>query len=278
MVIEKQGLPNEFTQGEVGDIYIDTYTGFKFECTSKISIKAGKDTDVKYIWMPVHENYKKMVDDACEVLSDKLMEDVSKDGLVSAIEGINAGAIACGVIKKNGFKLAVTNTDTNIIDYKYANSLVTSLIFVNATSIGNGATQNCISLTNLDMPTVTSIGNNAMSNCISLTNLDMPTVTSISNYAMLNCISLTNLDMSTVTSISSYAMVNCISLKTLKLGANQVATLANTNVFQNTPIAKGRGYIYVPDNLVGSYKTATNWSVYADQIRPMSEYVEEVNE
>src|SRR5574344_1486288 len=256
MVIEKQGLPNEFTQGEVGDIYIDTYNGFKFECTSKISIKAGKDTDVKYIWMPVHENYKKMVDDAWEGLSDKLMEDVSKDGLVSAIEGINAGAIACGVIKKNGFKLAVTNTDTNIIDYKYANSLVTSLIFVNATSIGSGATQNCISLTNLDMPTVTSI----------------------SNYAMLNCISLTNLDMSTVTSISSYAMVNCISLKTIKLGANQVATLANTNVFQNTPIAKGRGYIYVPDNLVGSYKTATNWSVYADQIRPMSEYVEEVNE
>ena len=33
-------------------------------------------------------------------------------------------------------------------------------------------------------------------------------------------------------------------------------------------------YIYVPDDLVENYKTATNWSVYASQIKPLSEYVE----
>lgn len=34
--------------------------------------------------------------------------------------------------------------------------------------------------------------------------------------------------------------------------------------------------IYVPDNLVEQYKTATNWSRHADKIKPLSEYVEEV--
>ena len=35
------------------------------------------------------------------------------------------------------------------------------------------------------------------------------------------------------------------------------------------------GLIYVPDHLVEDYKVATNWSTFADQIRPMSELEEE---
>lgn len=35
------------------------------------------------------------------------------------------------------------------------------------------------------------------------------------------------------------------------------------------------GKIYVPDSSVEAYKTATNWSNYADRIKPLSEYVEE---
>ena len=34
------------------------------------------------------------------------------------------------------------------------------------------------------------------------------------------------------------------------------------------------GKIYVPDNSVDAYKAATNWSQYADRIKPLSEYVE----
>ena len=51
-----------------------------------------------------------------------------------------------------------------------------------------------------------------------------------------------------------------------------MATLANTNAFTNTPIKSGAGYIYVPAALVDSYKAATNWSVYADQIRAIEDY------
>lgn len=42
----------------------------------------------------------------------------------------------------------------------------------------------------------------------------------------------------------------------------------------DSPLVLGTGYVYVPDSLVDSYKEATNWSVIADQIKPLSEYVE----
>ena len=47
-----------------------------------------------------------------------------------------------------------------------------------------------------------------------------------------------------------------------------------TNAFGNTPIGKGAGHVYVPDELVDAYKTATNWVAFADQIKPISELEE----
>ena len=43
-------------------------------------------------------------------------------------------------------------------------------------------------------------------------------------------------------------------------------------LFDNTPIKAGYGYIYVPSSLVNTYKTATNWSTFADQIVSIDEY------
>lgn len=57
--------------------------------------------------------------------------------------------------------------------------------------------------------------------------------------------------------------------------ASAVVTNGGANTFSNSAIASGTGYIYVPDALVEDYKVATNWSTYAAQIKPLSEYVEE---
>ena len=64
--IEKRGLPNEFTAGEVGDIYIDIDTGFKFKCVGKAEIKHGKKSDFCYTWLPI----KNKVD------ANKILEDI----------------------------------------------------------------------------------------------------------------------------------------------------------------------------------------------------------
>ena len=69
-----------------------------------------------------------------------------------------------------------------------------------------------------------------------------------------------------------------LGLNTLILRADTICTLSSTGALTNTPISKGVGYIYVPDDLVDSYKSATNWSVYANQIKGISELESEITE
>ena len=56
--------------------------------------------------------------------------------------------------------------------------------------------------------------------------------------------------------------------------ASGTYNLSKPAQLSNTKIAAGTGYIYVPAALVDKYKAATNWSVYADQIRAIEDYPE----
>ena len=60
------------------------------------------------------------------------------------------------------------------------------------------------------------------------------------------------------------------------LRRTSIVSLANSSVFDYSWIKTetDKGFVYVPDDLVDSYKTATNWSTIADKIKPLSEYVE----
>ena len=140
-----------------------------------------------------------------------------------------------------------------------------------ATQFRNYAFRDDKLLTTVSLPAATSIGTYAFYGCSSLTTASLPAATSISDYAFRDCTSLTTADFPLATSISGYAFNGCSSLTSLTLSKNQVATLSNANALQNTPIAKGTGYVYVPDDLVDQYKAATNWNTYANQILPISQ-------
>lgn len=82
--------------------------------------------------------------------------------------------------------------------------------------IGNGAFNDCKSLTSITIPdTVTSIGWFSFENCASLANITIPnSVTCIGDYAFKNCTSLTSITISkSVTNIGSNAFYGCTSLK-----------------------------------------------------------------
>ena len=78
----------------------------------------------------------------------------------------------------------------------------------------------------------------------------------------------------------------CYSLKTLIIRTMDTIPTLNSNAFDScyhfygttdetyNPNGLKDGRIYVPDDKVESLKTATNWSVFADIIKPLSEYVE----
>ena len=74
-----------------------------------------------------------------------------------------------------------------------------------------------------------------------------------------------------VTSIGNNAFKSCSALTKLVLGnTEQVATLGTAAFYE-----ADKAIVYVPDELVDAYKSATNWSAYADRIKGIREIPEE---
>lgn len=75
-----------------------------------------------------------------------------------------------------------------------------------------------------------------------------------------------------VTSIKEHvqSFYFCNKLKSLIIKTQTVASLGASNIFSNDGISSGTAFIYVPSNLVDSYKAAENWSTYASQIKPIN--------
>ena len=96
-------------------------------------------------------------------------------------------------------------------------------------------------------------------------------VQTIAGNALQACTELEIVDTPALTSIASSSFSGCSTLITLVL-RNSTMTALGSNVFKNTPIASGTGYIYVPRALVDSYKVATNWATYAAQFRALEDY------
>ena len=115
-----------------------------------------------------------------------------------------------------------------------------------------------------------------LENLIELPLLDYSKGTSFANFCM-GCSKLQTIDISTANGSkvkNSASMFNgCSSLIKLIINNPILFPMTNSNMLQSTPIAKGTGYVYVPDDMVDTYKSATNWSTYASQIKGMSELV-----
>ena len=140
------------------------------------------------------------------------------------------------------------------------------------TYLGIEVFRNYDSLAIADFPNVTSTGVNVFYACYALHTVNLPSLISISTNMFGYSSLLKRLDFPSVESIDTGAFSGCSRLVTLILRkADTVCTLKNVNAFNNTPIAKGTGYIYVPDGLVEQYKAATNWSTFASQIKPISD-------
>ena len=134
------------------------------------------------------------------------------------------------------------------------------------------AFQNCSSLTQMSLSMCSSIGFAAFSGCRSLAQLSLPVCSYIGYYAFCNCSLLSQVNLPMCSKIETYAFKNCSSLSIITIGYSSVCSLVGSNAFNNnTPIASGKGSIYVPTSLVDTYKSATNWSYFSTQIFPIPE-------
>jgi len=118
----------------------------------------------------------------------------------------------------------------------------------------------CVPITS--SPTGTSGGSPYIfSSCTSLKEVIIPNLelNAKSTYCFSYC---TNLELADIGGlIAAYCFNNCKKLKTIILRKQSVSTLGGSTVFTGTPFASagGGGTVYVPDALIESYKTATNW-------------------
>ena len=120
--------------------------------------------------------------------------------------------------------------------------------------------------------TVTIIARYGLAGCTKLTSVVLPAVRIMDGHSMNGCSELTKADFSNLQNIRYSTFYINTKLVTLIIRTQAVANLENTSAFKDTPIAAGTGYVYVPSALVDSYKSATNWSTYANQIRAIEDY------
>ena len=94
-----------------------------------------------------------------------------------------------------------------------------------------------------------------------------PTTTTIGQAAFRNCKLKIIILGGSMTSIADYVFYNCNSVEQFVILAVVPPTLQNINSFTGiNQLCR----IYVPDASVTAYKTATNWSTYANYIYPLS--------
>ena len=150
-------------------------------------------------------------------------------------------------------------------------SLVSLKIPNGVTFLGNLAFENCTGLTTVNIPSdITSIPLQCFTNCYSLASIEIPSgVTTINSSAFQNCSGLTEVVIpSSVASINFAAFANCSGLTSIKIESATPPTLPNPSTSFAQPFDNTNNCpIYVPAESVNTYKTATNWSEYADRIQ-----------
>lgn len=139
---------------------------------------------------------------------------------------------------------------------------------------GGNSFYGCSNLEAVSLPSCHTLGTGAVGSafwgCSKLSQVSLPLVTTIMSFTFRDTV-IQKIDFLSVNNIESHAFIYARQLDTLILRNSNVCVLKDINAFDSTKIAAGTGYIYVPDNLVDSYKIATNWVTFANQIKPISE-------
>lgn len=196
------------------------------------------------------------------------------------------------------FEYCTALTDISMDALKYGSShmfrnctALKSVSFPALLSPGDSMFDGCTALTSVNLPKMASGAWALFSGCSSLETIELPALddTTYGYDFMAKCKNLAKVLLPVCTTIrGSYLFAACANLAAVCIGTNlaTVCSLSVPDAFKKSSIEGSKGdsfsygpvsgnfavdgYIYVPDALVDAYKTATNWSVYADRIKGIS--------
>lgn len=202
-------------------------------------------------------------------------EEMTLDQMVTEIAGIQIGGGGDTTIWRNIIDRSISGefSDSELTAVgSYAFNACKNLTKVNlpkAKLVQSRAFMDCTNLQEIYLPEYTEDsaasalqGGYAFSGCTNLTKAYVPKMANLRIYAFRNCSSLQEIDLPSVASMST-VFEGCTSLKTIVFRkSDAIVPLGNVGCFRSTPFAEGGtgGTVYVPQALIESYQTATNWS------------------
>lgn len=206
---------------------------------------------------------------------------VFPDGFVSAVEVLVNPSDYLGALANNNITELVTDAEIAIIErgsWAANNNNLVKVDMPNLLALGNQTFAQCPNLVTINLPRLASMGSSCF-NDIGAQKLYLPSVEDrydLSGWGWTfgNSKKLVKVYLPKLRTLMASDFNGCHALTMVVLGSDTVCTLSATNVFDSTPIKYGTGYIYVPKALVDSYKSATNWSTFASQIRAIEDYPE----
>jgi hypothetical protein len=219
-------------------------------------------------------------------LCDRTITEVTADDLAGVTSLASYCFYKCTSLASITIPDGVTSIGVNC--FSYCESLASIDIPDGVTSIGVNGFYMCTSLASITIPDgVTSLANYCFSYCESLASIDIPDgVTSIGVHCFYKCTSLASITIPDgVTYIGNYCFSYCTSLASITIpdGVTSLASycfsyctsLASIVMLPTTPPALGSNAFYntsddlvitVPKGTLDAYKSATNWSAYADKM------------
>lgn len=150
--------------------------------------------------------------------------------------------------------------------------MTTELVNHRITKIGEYAFTRYYDLIKIDIPNVENIDQYAFAYCTGLTEIELPKVRTIGKQSFNSCDNLTKVEAPMLERLETHSFANSKLTTLIIRKADGICNLASVAAIKATPIESGTGFIYVPDNLVKQYKTATNWSTFAAQFRALEDY------
>ena len=147
------------------------------------------------------------------------------------------------------------------------------------TSLAANMFTGCSSLQTITLDNASSVGgSNVFQDCSNLQSIRLPKIQFAAYLSNMfsGCTNILEIDLGNSNlaggAFGNTTFVGCASLKALVLRYGTVNSLNSTASFNNSSIAAGTGYIYVPRSLVATYESATNWSTYAGQFKAIEDY------
>lgn len=135
-----------------------------------------------------------------------------------------------------------------------------------------GCFEDCSSIEKISLPLWEHLNNSMFTDCSKLKRCYAPKAATIGTYVFQRCNSLLTLCFPSAARFETYPFAYCTNLCALILPKTGSVPYLGGSLCLGKVLFGSTGYIFVPETLMDSYKSATNWSTYASRFKAIENY------